>query len=791
MAYPNPGDKDYHEKTDFKPIRHAEEDGNPTNTDTPITNQEEDVNPNGPLNYTSTGNKSTPKTNKVFSFANAKKKGPLAAIMSLIAISGIVITILLTPATLLLKLASVVEKVGFRATSSWQIRSNKIFEESVKKGELTPEQIDNLDKAGVKVKESGGKATEFEIDGNKMNTDEFITAYEGDAKIASVVDSSGATVDPVVGMTSGESSELALDALRVNKAAKTFEGEDYASKYDNLKTDVAEKTKVTEEAHVTTEEKNPNTDANFTPEEVATTNKNIDGFNDLLKTSGAAEESTASKVLSGTEEAVMGLSLGEGADIGCTIYRTTLAVGLAAKTVRTLQLAYYAMMFLNVTDQIKSGVAKPEDVSFLGTILTTQTLSEDGSTYESAPDGFGYKYAAYGEIGNMPSSTALYMAGAGLPGAISAVLDKVTPKLIDKGCKILGNPFVSFGLLVGGITLTVVSGGTYAGMSLALKTAAKGMLKGAVKSPRVWGMAALAVGEMFLPSLLKDIVAGRLVDDNTVGANAGDAMVSGSLGIMGTMAKYGGNAPLTPEQAVGYNNLAKQLAVKNAEKDRITHSPFDITNENTFLGSIVSNLIPYTTKMSSVYGTLSTMSSFTGHAFASIMPSSTLAADNSPDQYKTCKDFRYNDITGVGSEGGDKKQVATDPFCNVIYGIPTGDLNDKSPSEVANSVSGEVDADGKPTAGSEYEKFINNCVKRSRPLGEVDDTGINDGSECFYNSKTNGKYYLANIDHNIKNQATGKDKAYNLAIASGQKGISFYSASSTYDNIGLNSVVGQ
>ena len=250
MAYPNPGDKDYHEKTDFKPIRHAEEDGNPTNTDTPITNQEEDANPNGPLNYTSTGNKSTPKTNKVFSFANAKKKGPLAAIMSLIAISGIVITILLTPATLLLKLASVVEKVGFRATSSWQIRSNKIFEESVKKGELTPEQIDNLDKAGVKVKESGGKATEFEIDGNKMNTDEFITAYEGDAKIANVVDSSGATVDPVVGMTSGESSELALEALHVTKAPKTFEGVNYDTQFKNLEADVTDTTSIKKQPEV-------------------------------------------------------------------------------------------------------------------------------------------------------------------------------------------------------------------------------------------------------------------------------------------------------------------------------------------------------------------------------------------------------------------------------------------------------------------------------------------------------------------------------------------------------------
>ncbi len=789
MAYPNPGDKDYHEKTDFKPIRHAEEDGNPTNTDTPITNQEEDANPNGPLNYTSTGNKSTPKTNKVFSFANAKKKGPLAAIMSLIAISGIVITILLTPATLLLKLASVVEKVGFRATSSWQIRSNKIFEESVKKGELTPEQIDNLDKAGVKVKESGGKATEFEIDGNKMNTNEFITAYEGDAKIANVVDSSGATVDPVVGMTSGESSELALEALHVTKAPKTFEGENYDTQFKNLEADVTDTTSIKKQPEVTVNDKNPNTDATYTPEQVKTTNENIANFNKLVEDAGVGEESVASKVLSGTEEAVKGFSLSEGVDAACTIYRTTLAVGLAAKTVRTLQLAYYAMMFLNVADQIKAGVAKPEDVSFLGTILTTQTLSEDGSTYQSATDGFGYKYTAYGEIGNMPSSTALYMAGAGLPGAISAVLDKITPAFADKGCKILANPLVAFGLLIGGVAFTVISGGATKGLSMALKTAAKDMIKGAVKSPTAWSMAALAVGEIFLPNLLKDIVAGHLVDNNTVGANAGDAMVSGSLGIMGTMAKYGGNAPLTPEQAVGYNNLAKQLAVKNAEKDRVTHSPLDITNENTFLGSIVSNLIPYATKMSSVYGTLSTMSSFTGHAFASIMPSSALAADNSPDQYKTCKDFRYNNITGVGS-GGDKKQVATDPFCNVIYGIPSEDLN-KSPSAVANSVSGEVDADDNPIAGSEYGKFIEDCVKRSRPLGEVDDTGSNNGSECFYDSKTNGKYYLANIDHNIKNQATGKDKAYNLAIASGQKGISFYSANSIYNNIGLNSVVGQ
>ncbi len=102
--------------------------------------------------------------------------------------------------------------------------------------------------------------------------------------------------------------------------------------------------------------------------------------------------------------------------------------------------------------------------------------------------------------------------------------------------------------------------------------------------------------------------------------------------------------------------------------------------------------------------------------------------------------------------------IATDPFCNVIYGIPTQYLN-QDPTAVANDLAskGQIDAvTGAVMPGSAYETFINNCINRDRPLADPgQDSQGSTGEECIISDQNNNvEYYLYYVDQRVQ---TGMD----------------------------------
>lgn len=426
-------------------------------------------------------------------------------------------------------------------------------------------------------------------------------------------------------------------------------------------------------------------------------------------------------------------------DNACLAYRTLQSVGYAAKTVRALQLARYAMLFLNVADQIKAGEAKAEDVSYLGKILTTEVAASAASVkLGTATNSFGYRYAAYGERGTMSSVASQFMAGGGLTGQLIKVVSMINSTLFGnpkKVCGFLGNPIVGVASLIVGVGLMLIPGVNVAVGAWNIAKAAIGV--------------ALNIAAAYAPALLKDIIAGVLVDETTVGEAAGEAITSGSSGIMSNAAQAGGNAPLTPEQAVAYNKLTNEIASQYAEEDRLTHGPLDISNVNTFMGNIVSQLIPYASNMPSLSNTLGSIASLSTGSLKKISSQNVKAS--SIEDYTMCQDFDYNDIKGDGSN----VKVAADPYCNIIYGIPP-DMLEGDPIDVANSLiaSGEINPDtGDPIDGSNYAKFVDDCIDRNRPMGDTGaDGNLSDGSKCLLDDKNteNLNYYVHYIDQRVQ-----------------------------------------
>ena len=779
----NPGQQ--HSDNQFNALKKAESNGaaglNSGSSDN-VKNAEE--NPSGDWQNNVSGDKQPNSSRSTKFFGAVKKKGPLTAIILTLVGGGLGIGGLLSPGLLLIQIKEMmVNKFNVQLTSM-EIRTNKILTSKVTGGiacgktisimckysSFSEAQIAKLEKAGITIEDGtknifGTKPKSFKFNGgDSIPASKFASELEKNAEFRSAFKT--AYSSKFAGFADGIWNK-AMAYLKISKKAPVFEGEDFESKINSMEKDLQTATAATEVKSVTGEDIDPetgnpyNADAATAESKLASANEVIDTGNaaikDLREAGGVAksEASASLKALKGAEEF---FRVTAPLDVVCNFYRATKAVGYAAKTVRAMQLAFYAMMFLNVADQIKAGVAKTEDVSFLGTVLTKESPDDEGNP-KSATDSFGYKYAAYGDVGAMPTSAIMFMTGAGFAGSMVNAVQKATPVVVDKGCKALGNPIIGGISIVAGVALTAFTwGGSKAflsGISTAMKVAAK--------SPVTYLIVGSVAAEMFLPNLLKDILAGNLVDSTTIGAYAGDGITSGASAMMGTSAKYGGNAPLKTEEAVAYNKLSQTIAAQYAEEDRLALSPFDATNSNTFIGSIVARLVPYASKMSSLSGIFSSIASLATGSIAS-----TASAETSGYDYKMCQDYNYRNM-----------DLATDPYCNVTYGIPIDALN-ADPIEVTRNLTGLIDdTTGDAIPGLAYDTFIQECINRTEPLGELSDslTDMNNGSNCFYNKKTNGDFYIHYIDQRVQKGMDGEDPILAAAEASGQTGISFYSNS--------------
>jgi murein DD-endopeptidase MepM/ murein hydrolase activator NlpD len=465
----------------------------------------------------------------------------------------------------------------------------------------------------------------------------------------------------------------------------------------------------------------------------------------VTKEAAAAASDLANEIAQGADDvAETGVKVGLGAldaaantvkvtgwvDDACTVYNSIRLLGFAAKTVRAIQLARYAMAFMNMSDQILDGSAKAEDVAYFGGILTEIAYDASSSakkTIGSATDSPGYKFVAFGDRPKLSNFSSQFLAGGGLTGdliGLTETIKNTIPGDEAATCGVLSNPFVSIGSAAVGLVLFLVPG---VNIAMTAKTIGQGVTA-----------IALQVAAMALPNMLKDIVAGVVTDKYTVGALAGEAYTVGAGVSLGTLANAAGNAALTPEQAVAFSSEQAAVQTKYAKLEADSLSPFDTSNKNTFLGSIVSTLLPYQSKTSSVTGTLSSVGSVIQSSFASIFTPVVKAVDSTTvTDYQQCDDGEYKALN-----------LATDPYCNLIFGIPSEYLNG-DPIAALDAL-GDANVDpitGNPVAGSDYDNFAKSCIERSTPYGQ-DDGGLNNGAGCIIND-SNKNYYIVWADHQI------------------------------------------
>ncbi|MBQ3309272.1 hypothetical protein IJG78_01185 [Candidatus Saccharibacteria bacterium] len=109
----------------------------------------------------------------------------------------------------------------------------------------------------------------------------------------------------------------------------------------------------------------------------------------------------------------------------------------------------------------------------------------------------------------------------------------------------------------------------------------------------------------------------------------GEALVSSAERIMGEKAKTAGQTIGDNTAVLAFYRDQQEVIAEQAEFDRRTKSPFDVTSEHTFLGSLAYSLIPLATSMQSVSVTsmVGGIGSLFSSALTNLLPTSSAVSE--------------------------------------------------------------------------------------------------------------------------------------------------------------------
>jgi hypothetical protein len=409
--------------------------------------------------------------------------------------------------------------------------------------------------------------------------------------------------------------------------------------------------------------------------------------------------------------------------------------GLIIKADRAYQMAQlirYSVVFLSAFGAIKAGDASPAEVGAIGASLTQIVKGK------SAMDSFGMRYVMDGDTKPQNNNYQRFSPGSSVIASLGGVNTITNSRAKTAACNVMTNPVTGEAIDTG----LAANAGDTAGISAiaAALNVAGGYIFGYVIGTALPPIVDLAVKHLPVESILKDFFGD--LTKGLAGEDVGDALTSGAANVMGQTANAGGNMPLTPSQAVAYENTTDQVQVAYAKEDRATLSPLDASNPNTFLGSIVQRLIPFyigsDSSLGSASNTFGTIGKIIMGSFSlALQPLSVSAESNDEAQYQLCNepDIKNNNI-------------AAGPFCNIIYGIPTQYL-DKDPLDVVNDLvkggsgiyAGNIAADtGDPIPGSDLAKWLALCT----------DGTTDEAANCKITNEKTADFALYTVDHRIQ-----------------------------------------
>lgn len=462
--------------------------------------------------------------------------------------------------------------------------------------------------------------------------------------------------------------------------------------------------------------------------------------------------------------------IGAGAVV-CGLYTFGNIMYTALKSTKLQILIQFSLTFLSFASKIKAGHATPQEASMVGNSLM-DIASTSGNGYDkdnnkedkkestlfralkyladsstkkdsvAATDSQGYKAIAYGDqIQSLNESAEPFSVGVikdFIGGFLNAIYgDNVTvlgiplSKILKSFCAIVTS--VAVGLAVTAATIVATCIGT-AGFGCVV-TAIIHALKVFILQAAAGVIASYFLGDLIdkWVGQAASALVGDLVNKTTIGEDYGNAVMSGAGAGMAKNTLAGGGNILNTSEATEFAMENEKIIAEHAEDERRFRSPFDPTTRHTFLGSIVSSIIPYNRQLATVGGFIPAIMSTAGRSINNITPTARAANESASiaANSKVCTDTT---ITKTG---------ATDIFCNVYTGINV-ELKDKNSDEVVkwlednNYLDSQKEADKDDfnayitnnKKGERFKKYIKWCYDRKVPIGidaEEEETKYEDG----------------------------------------------------------------
>ena len=257
------------------------------------------------------------------------------------------------------------------------------------------------------------------------------------------------------------------------------------------------------------------------------------------------------------------------------------------------------------------------------------------------------------------------------------------------------------------------------------------------------GQIASAVVQFMVPKVAT--MMARDLATNIGGEDFGNALVSGANMYMGQNHQYGGGSLATKDTLITYLKEQQVYIADQARYERETRSPFDISSQYTFVGSIFAKSIPILTQTNSIMSGINNVATVAGNALSSIMPgASAITAAKTAQAAAENTEAVCPELYSIGAVG--------DAFCNPYF-ITDFSTMDKDPAEVVYKVSqyGDNfdldDGEDTPKINTKIEKtnakearlmkYIVYCGQRSSSFGMADQNianAINSGASSLESS---------------------------------------------------------
>ena len=354
----------------------------------------------------------------------------------------------------------------------------------------------------------------------------------------------------------------------------------------------------------------------------------------------------------------------EAGEFACAVLDSYVSIYTVVSAYQNMQFLNLISGFLESVDKVKAGDGNESPIHEYGESLTVAAPTRDNegkvvkgkenkTAMESA--GMAWLFSKNSSI-NSSDESVQNVNFESIMNNISSFFDNFkTAAQIYEYCGYVRAGAAAVGLVTTVLSFIPIVGQGLKAIQLTAKAVAKTVIKGAVR---------LAIYTI-VPIAAKKITNMKLKDVATewFGEDRGNAMISGASKYLGGNGTSGGQSPGSTNKVLTYLNVQNTVIADEARYQRAIRSPFDITSQYTFLGSLAYSLIPMAYSSGGVMSVIKDVSSTVSSSVVAMLPTV-----NAIDNQSVLTSSGQCDLLDV-------VDVQGDAFCNPYIITDTSTIN--------------------------------------------------------------------------------------------------------------------